>query len=313
MLIAMLRYIAAQSKESVIFAVEEPEAFLHPGAQRSLANDLLELSRNPRVSILATTHSPFMLDQGDESLHIVALDKDKAGRTYLIGSCSGTDREARLIEPLFGDLVSAQAFSRQTAFDASVRASLLVEGDADVTYLLAASKALGIETLLNGIQIEPLHGATKILVRAAQIRALVDLPVVVLLDGDEVGKRCATDLQSYLGFRKVTEIVYLGNFLKGESFAPEAEDLFEPAWFHSWVKKHPSGELVGRTQRKDCPGTFHFELAGSDKRDFAMHVQKGITAKQAGKWGEVIQAIDQAIRLQLTRAGTRQLRTQPGS
>jgi hypothetical protein len=229
-----------------------------------------------------------MLDQGDESLHIVALDKDKAGRTYLIGSCSGTDREARLIEPLFGDLVSAQAFSRQTAFDASVRASLLVEGDADVTYLLAASKALGIETLLNGIQIEP-------------------------LDGDEVGKRCATDLQSYLGFRKVTEIVYLGNFLKGESFAPEAEDLFEPAWFHSWVKKHPSGELVGRTQRKDCPGTFHFELAGSDKRDFAMHVQKGITAKQAGKWGEVIQAIDQAIRLQLTRAGTRQLRTQPGS
>lgn len=52
---------AADADVPLYFAVEEPEAFLHPAAQRTLARRLLGDSSNARV--IVTTHSPLVVDE----------------------------------------------------------------------------------------------------------------------------------------------------------------------------------------------------------------------------------------------------------
>lgn len=121
----------------MIFAVEEPEAFLHPEAQRRLGQDLLELGQARDVTLLATTHSPFMVPRA-AGVKVIALDKDRAGRTRIIAEGDGEDRAPELLAPLFGDLASADIFQRATQFDAGTRGILLVEGETDRTYLRTA-------------------------------------------------------------------------------------------------------------------------------------------------------------------------------
>lgn len=58
-MVSYFQYLAEQSVEdtgSYIFALEEPETFLHPGAQRTLLDSLKKIAENHQVII--TTHSP---------------------------------------------------------------------------------------------------------------------------------------------------------------------------------------------------------------------------------------------------------------
>ncbi len=60
-LVSMLQYLAEQSRRSLVLAVEEPEAFLHPAAQEAIMEQLEELATRADVSLLVTTHSPYVL------------------------------------------------------------------------------------------------------------------------------------------------------------------------------------------------------------------------------------------------------------
>lgn len=57
-----------KTSESVIFAIEEPELFLHPHAQRNLAESIEEISDTPEHQVFICTHST----------HFVDLDKYKS-------------------------------------------------------------------------------------------------------------------------------------------------------------------------------------------------------------------------------------------
>ena len=52
-------------KSHVIAAVEEPEAFLHPAAQRDSARMLRKLSSQSETSVIVATHSPYILDEAE--------------------------------------------------------------------------------------------------------------------------------------------------------------------------------------------------------------------------------------------------------
>ena len=52
-------------KSHVIAAIEEPEAFLHPAAQRDLARILRKLSHEPATSVIVATHSPYVVDEAE--------------------------------------------------------------------------------------------------------------------------------------------------------------------------------------------------------------------------------------------------------
>ena len=66
LVLGILRYVAqqeAQTARTVIFAIEEPEAFLHPQTQRAMARIIRQIADDAQV--LLTTHSPVIVDSFD--------------------------------------------------------------------------------------------------------------------------------------------------------------------------------------------------------------------------------------------------------
>ncbi len=56
---------ARKASESVVFAIEEPELFLHPHAQRSLDKALRVLARSDNSQVLVSSHSTHFVDLND--------------------------------------------------------------------------------------------------------------------------------------------------------------------------------------------------------------------------------------------------------
>ena len=57
-----------------LFILEEPEAHLHPAAQRKICNTLVQLV-NADVRVLITTHSDYILEQISNYVHAFSVDK----------------------------------------------------------------------------------------------------------------------------------------------------------------------------------------------------------------------------------------------
>jgi len=66
--------------QSVFFAIEEPELFLHPQAQRQMLDSLKQLSEIPEHQVLVCTHSSFFVDMNlYKSICIVSKDNPQNG------------------------------------------------------------------------------------------------------------------------------------------------------------------------------------------------------------------------------------------
>lgn len=131
LILGILRYVASQSRQAgtnVIFAIEEPEAFLHPQTQRAMARVLREISEE--AQLLVTTHSPVLVDSFSVT-KIARLPLSPEGMTYTAVRPTLTDDEegrlTRYCNATNSELVFANAV-------------ILVEGIGDksvIDYLLA--------------------------------------------------------------------------------------------------------------------------------------------------------------------------------
>jgi predicted ATP-dependent endonuclease of OLD family len=296
-LVALLRYLAAQTRRSMIFAVEEPEAFLHPAAQRVLSHDLLELGCRRDISLIATTHSPFMVPRHPD-VKVVALAKDAAGRTRVIAEAHGVDRHSEVLAPLLGDLASAAIFERTTEFDASTRAILLVEGETDCTYLRTAAHLSGRDELVDGLVIESVNGTTNLLARASQLLAVAPCHLLVLVDHDEEGKKAQKLLKEALTLRPGEQLLHYGNFFK-EPFQWEAEDLFPAATVARWLREVGESVIDGKERRPD--GEWHYNLNQVGKASFAAWIETKTDAKVLRRFIDVLEAVNEAIKKQVDR------------
>ena len=63
-----------KKSESVVFAIEEPELYLHPQAQKMFANLLRQISAEENNQVFLTTHSPYFLKL-EEYQEIVLVNK----------------------------------------------------------------------------------------------------------------------------------------------------------------------------------------------------------------------------------------------
>lgn len=71
---------ARKRSNSVIFAVEEPELFLHPHAQRRLFQSLQEIAGASEHQVLLCTHSPLFIDMDEyRQIAIVHRENPQAG------------------------------------------------------------------------------------------------------------------------------------------------------------------------------------------------------------------------------------------
>lgn len=71
----------ADNPRSTIFCFEEPEIYLHPSAANQLRDSLYELA-GPSCQIVATTHSPYMVNLGtDKSISLTKFSHSENGFT----------------------------------------------------------------------------------------------------------------------------------------------------------------------------------------------------------------------------------------
>lgn len=248
-LVAMLRYMADNGKRSVVLAVEEPESFLHPAAQEALRDDLQDLASNDGVSLLVTTHSPFIPSRLPAA-RLVALTKASNGATSVAGSASGEAQRVSLVLSLFRSAAQPELLERAVRADA--RALLVVEGWTDARYLAIAARLLNRDDVLAGIEIIPADGASKAVRRALVFKdELPTTQILVVLDDDPDGREAYKKLTTTFGFQGGKEVVYYSRVLQNRlsTGVVEAEDLFATSLHDEFISEFGPQVWTGRTKR----------------------------------------------------------------
>lgn len=125
---------ATEDRSTPIFLVEEPESFLHPSAQAEFGQVLNGLAKEFNIQIIATTHSPYMLNQTDPSANIL-LERNiirNLLRETVIKDTSGEDWMLPFSENL--GIIPSEFTSWRPIIGANANKIILVEGDIDKEY-----------------------------------------------------------------------------------------------------------------------------------------------------------------------------------
>src|SRR6056297_2525515 len=128
------RAMVALGQPPAAIVVEAPGAFLHPAAQQTVANLLVEVAVDTGAPVIVTTSSPFTIPRV-VSTRVVALARDASGRTGLVGDANGDETQARLLGGLLRDPGLAAVLDRIGQIPPGTRAVLIVEGGTDAAYL----------------------------------------------------------------------------------------------------------------------------------------------------------------------------------
>ena len=133
---------ARKASESVVFAIEEPELFLHPHAQRALDNALRVLAQSDNSQVLVCSHSTHFVNL-DDYRGIALIRKASAEEGTISVQCTkdlfegegDTDRKRRFhmaawVNPDRGEML----FARRVVF---------VEGETEKTVFPYLAKKLG--------------------------------------------------------------------------------------------------------------------------------------------------------------------------
>jgi predicted ATP-dependent endonuclease of OLD family len=285
-LIALLRYLADASKQSLIFAIEEPEAFLHPGAQESLRDDLEALAERNDVSLLVTTHSPFILSRTPKA-QVVAIGKGEDGASRVEATAAGSESQAAAISGLFRDSTVPELLDRYAAIPASAEAILLVEGTTDADFLATAARVFGKESELARVHVLAAGGTDNLAAQAVLLKAEASQPVWCLLDSDENGRKARDLLTKRFNVPK-GDVMEYSKFLGGLQDA-ESEWLFEPALMQQFVDEH--GEDLVLKAKEKIQGEFRYDFTPTGKSLFPSWVDQCGNGKNMARWSPVVDAV----------------------
>lgn len=305
-LVAILRHLADEGKRSMLFAVEEPEAFLHPAAQECLREDLEAIADLKPVSLLIATHSPFVVSRRPNS-KIFCISKSALGRTVVSAEAAGDSPHAPTLGSLFRDRLVIDVLDRARSLPAGAKAILVVEGYTDERYLRTAARFVGDGRQLDEVAIvlagagydAPAGGASMAVMQALVARSTSDLPVVALFDNDAEGN------EAFKTLKKIS--VKTGDWTKGKNllqysdaiagatsggFEWEAEDLWPEKLMKDFVDA--SGEnlvLTGKNKRPQPVGGWQYSINAASKASLADFLDKGVGAGDVTHWAQLITKI----------------------
>lgn len=262
-LVSMLQYMAEQSRRSLVMAVEEPEAFLHPGGQEEIGKQLEALAQRSDVSLLVTTHSPYVISRSPEAL-ITGLAKNGEGLTSRAGAASGNEERAELLGSLYPDSGLSRVFERTMRTPRDAKAIVVTEGFTDGHFMKVCCEAAGRADLLEGLHFLPSGGATKLVPQAILARAATDTPVIALLDHDEIGRDAIAKLAS-LNWNPNKELLSLDKWPNrcGKRHDIEIEDLLPVDAVEGLIKK--LGENIALDGKEKCGASWHYRLSAAAK------------------------------------------------
>jgi len=288
LLVSLLTYIAEHSRRSLILAVEEPESFLHPQAQEELRADLSRLGKRKDVSLLVTTHSPFLLDRTPSTL-ITPFSKNTDGVTLIGSSVTGEQSHVQAVSCLFGETITPSVLERIEPLKAKYKAVLFVEGYTDLEYIKIATQEANRTDLLDGIEIRFDGGAEKTALQALLFRQLAgsSVPSGVLLDWDDTGKN-ARKLLLKFNWEKKHFKSYKDWFTFDPGIIPvEAEDIFDDRLLKAFIKKHGDSVISEKTQYPN--GAFHYGFTIAGKEAFTEFARKEAKKTDVGIWIKILE------------------------
>jgi predicted ATP-dependent endonuclease of OLD family len=174
--VAIFRTYEELKKEGAVFAIEEPEVFLHPQKARYFASVLRSLAEKGN-QVFLTTHSPVFVQIHDaESVAVVRRTQDSGTTVHQTTrvDLAEDDRKALRLMTEFDSQRNELFFAQRV---------LLVEGNTEKLALPLVFRALGIDINKRGISVIECGGKTKITLFARVAKALT-IPYVVLVDHD---------------------------------------------------------------------------------------------------------------------------------
>jgi predicted ATP-dependent endonuclease of OLD family len=163
---------------SAILAIEEPELFLYPQAQRKLFASMQKLSESSQM--FYTTHSQNFVDpQRADEIEMVFKDKDRG--TYVLDKDPSITR-ATLQSSKFKIYAHFNTERNELFFANKI---LLVEGDADkILFTTLAKEKWGIDLDKEGISVVECGGKTGVLYFIGVCRLLGITDFFAVWDGD---------------------------------------------------------------------------------------------------------------------------------
>lgn len=174
--VAIFRTYEQFKKEGAVFAIEEPEVFLHPQKARYFEGVLQSLATAGNQVIL-TTHSPvFVRVHQPESVAIIRRTAERgtwASQTKLV-EIADDDRKALRLMTEFDAQRNELFFARKV---------FLVEGATEKVVLPLAFRAQGYDINQLGISVIECGGKTKLPIFVRVVKAL-GIPYVALADHD---------------------------------------------------------------------------------------------------------------------------------
>ncbi|HTH57858.1 MAG TPA: AAA family ATPase [Cyclobacteriaceae bacterium] len=122
------------NKITPIVVIEEPESFLHPLAQAEFGRVLQDLSKELKIQVIATTHSPYLLSHINPKSNILVKRRssyNKLRDTYIEAIHEKNWREP--FEHALG-MIGPEFESLKKAFFSQENSLLFVEGEIDREY-----------------------------------------------------------------------------------------------------------------------------------------------------------------------------------
>ncbi|MDE9364742.1 AAA family ATPase [Luteipulveratus sp. YIM 133132] len=249
--------IAYGQSEGTILVIDEPEANLHPLAQRWLATRLNRLAA-PGLQVVITTHSPHFVDLARPE-NLVMVSKGENGATKIVQRsreelrdelvASGADG-ARTQPDTIGEFYAAGATS-EIVSGLFARTCVLVEGPTEALTLPELLRVRGLDVLKEGIAVVSAEGVGNI---AKWIRLYTALGIECFClfdtDSNKSGKEAANlltkrqDIAAALGLSgdPAASAVQLGEPLHvGRSYAtlnPNFEGAMAALFGEEWTRLH---------------------------------------------------------------------------
>lgn len=185
-------YLNNDSDINYILLLDEPNLYLHPGAQKNL---LFNVFKNEFVDtqIIYTTHSPYMIDS-DNSYSIRIIEKDRQSLIYNSPQeyaeknkkLKDVDTLTPLLTALELDISNSLVFNSEDIL-------VTVEGIQDVYILKAMLEITKNDSKFNKVKFIPGIGASKIPYLYSYLYGM-GYNVYALLDNDKSGKNAMSDI-----------------------------------------------------------------------------------------------------------------------